>query len=98
MPDSIRALTTDEHAVREIPEDRVRAFLDNWPPDDDVLAEADGSGNVYALAVTDVRDLLAEVAAWRALAGDRLDIIERLAEDLTKYTDAAPQEQTGGNA
>ena len=61
--------------------------------DADELDEADG----FTLSRADVCEVLRELGAWRSLDGSRLDIIERLAEDLERYMDPAPQEQTGGN-
>lgn len=96
--DSTRTITG--RSEEELAEDRVRAFLDEYAEgmradgaDPDVFSE----GFEHDVTVPDFREVLRELEAWRALAGARLDIITRLAEELERFVDPAPQEQTGGN-
>lgn len=81
--ETIRALTTDEAAVLELPEDRVAAFVEAWRR----YAEPDAAVNSIAavrLEAGDLADVLRELEAWRALAHNRLAIINTLAAQLAE--------------
>lgn len=89
MPEITRSLIADEAAVLELPEDRVRAFSEAWQ----VHAEADAP-TINTIAATrleavDVRDVLAELEAWRNLAHERLRIAETLAGQVSDLLHAA---------
>lgn len=92
--DATRSLTTAD--ADELAEDRVEAYIEAERRE---YIAYDGMGASYRILTTsDVREVLAELRAWRALAGARLDIINGLSEDLASFIDPAPQEQTGGDA
>lgn len=87
-PEMIRTLldiTTGEPLPSpSLPEDRVRVFADALTSVDADYTPGPGGKQLHTL---DLRDVLNELTAWRALAADRLKVIDALSKELALAQD-----------